>query len=200
MINYIKGTVHDIFDGVATVVTANGIGFGITLINGALIKPTDTVELTVYCHWNQENGPTLFGFTQPQEKNLFELVISCQGIGPKMAASILNQMKPEIFINAIAQSDTKTLSSLNGIGAKKAEQIIFQLKSKVPKLQESVIFKSSQMAQHFGTISEVLTSLNYSKQEVASTFDYLNSNFNNQDLAFDDVLRKSLSFLSKRAQ
>lgn len=199
MISYLKGKIQSINNGKATLITTSGIGFSLQIINGENIKQDDNAELFVYYNWNQEQGPTLFGFTKLQEKSIFELIIECQGIGPKMAASILNQIKPEVLIHAIAQNDKKTLSSINGIGPKKAEQIIFQLKDKIDRLKETITFETCPIAKHFGTISQVLVSLNYSKPEISRALDHLGDSFKQEDVPFDELLRKSLSFLSKRA-
>lgn len=199
MISYIKGTIKDIGPSSVFIATSIGLGFEIIIINREFFKENSEVELHISFQWHQENGPSLYGFLKKEEKALFEMIIECQGIGPKMGISILNQINPDIFVNAIKEGDIKTLSSLNGIGAKKAEQIIVNLKHKISKLQENVIFKASPISKHLGQITEVLNSLNYSKQEISSAIDYVGNTFKDQDAPFEVILRKSLSFLSKKA-
>lgn len=69
-------------------------------------------------HWNQDQGPTLFGFQSQIEKQTFMMIISCSGIGPKMALSILEQTSAGSFLEMIVENDVKALSNLKGIGAK----------------------------------------------------------------------------------
>ena len=113
-----------------------------------------------------------------------------------MGQSILSQIEPAIFISAIKDENTKILSSINGIGLKKAEQLIFHLKDKVSDLKNLAIINKS-LSTYFDEISQVLASLSYSKSEITAAFNYLNKNSEEQNFNFDELLRKSLSFLSK---
>ncbi len=88
---------------------------------------------------------------------------------------------------------------MSGIGAKKAEQIIVQLKHKVAKLVESgVALGSSETLEKRHEISQVLKSLNYSPQEIRSAMAYVNEKYPQNTVAFDALLRHALAFLSKR--
>lgn len=196
MIGYLKGVITNLSSQKALIQTDSGIGFEINLVKTDKLAKDKPAEFFIYTHWNQENGPSLFGFFTQEEKAIFELVISCNGIGPKMGVSILSQIEPAIFVNAIKDGNTKILSSISGIGPKKAEQLVFHLKNKVSDLKNLDIINKS-LANHFDEISQVLGSLNYSKTEITATFNYLNNNFEKYDFNFDELLRKSLSFLSK---
>src|SRR3990167_1410961 len=196
MIGYLKGVITNLSSQKALIQTDSGIGFEINLVKTDKLAKDKPAEFFIYTHWNQENGPSLFGFFTQEEKAIFELVISCNGIGPKMGVSILSQIEPAIFVNAIKDGNTKILSSINGIGPKKAEQLVFHLKNKVSDLKNLDIINKS-LANHFDEISQVLGSLNYSKTEITETFNYLNNNFEKYDFNFDELLRKSLSFLAK---
>jgi holliday junction DNA helicase RuvA len=196
MISFLKGAIASLSAHKATVQTDSGIGFEVHLIKTDSLKEKQQTELFIYTHWNQEQGPSLFGFFTQEERSIFELIISCSGIGPKMGISILSQIEPAILINAIKNENTKTLSSINGIGPKKAEQIIFQLKNKISDIKNLDVLNSA-LSNQFDEVAEVLNSLNYSKSEVYAAFNYLNKNFEKQNLNFDELLRKSLSFLSK---
>ena len=90
--------------------------------------------MQTYMHWNQDNGPTLYGFNSILEKTVFLLIISCSGIGPKIGLAVLHHLEPATFVQAIIEENIKVLSSISGIGAKKAEQICVALKHKVAKL------------------------------------------------------------------
>ena len=87
-------------------------------------------QLTLYTQliWNQETGPHLFGFLTPLERTVFNLVTDCSGIGPKLAMALLEQLGPEVIITALYEGDEKLLSSVSGIGTKKAEHMIVHLK------------------------------------------------------------------------
>lgn len=199
MISNIQGKILKVFNNTISIKTSSGVSFDLTVANPSDFKKDQEVEVETYMHWNQENGPSLFGFLTFKEKAIFEFILSCQGIGPKMAISIINQIQPDIFIGAIKENDTKTLSSINGIGPRKAEQIIMQLKNKVDQLETLGISASATLiSKHFKDLTDVLSSLNYSKEEITCTLKHLSDNFKGQELNFDSILRKSLSFLSKK--
>ena len=77
--------------------------------------------------WHEQ----LFGFATPEEREMFLLLISISGIGPKLGCNILSSSSITGLRNAIAAGDTKTLSSLRGIGKKTAERLVVELKDKV---------------------------------------------------------------------
>jgi len=177
-----------------------GIGFEIFVTNAQNFKLQQQVTLQTYFHWNQENGPTLYGFHSTLEKTTFLLIISCSGIGPKIGLTILNQLEPAIFLQAILEENIKTLSSISGIGAKKAEQICVTLKHKVAKLlknQPHVISSSSSLGV-WKDLIDTLTSLSYSPTEIKSVMNFLKENNLDSTTPLNQLLRKSLTFLAKK--
>ena len=150
-------------------------------------------------HWNQENGPTLYGFNTSLEKTVFLLITSCSGIGPKIAMALLAQLGAAPFLEAVQTANESALSAVSGIGAKKAEQIIVHLKHKVAKLVESGInLGATPLLEERHYIGQVLKSLNYSRQEISAALNYLNDQHPTSTLAFDQLMRQALAFLSKR--
>jgi len=146
--------------------------------------------------WNQEKGPSMYGFFDDLEKKLFGMLISCPKIGPSIALQILSQMPPADCIAAIARSDTKALSSLHGIGAKKAAQIITDLQEQCSELKLSGVASGGAMVQADTVrldVVQALESLGYTKQEAAKA---LQSVSQEEDLAFDQLLRACLRYLS----
>ncbi|HBS47609.1 TPA: hypothetical protein DEO28_04570 [Candidatus Dependentiae bacterium] len=197
MIDFICGKVINVKDSSITVLT-NGIGLNFQIPQTHNIKEGDNVELQTYFHWNSDNGPSLFAFEKELDKTTFLLIIDCHKIGPKIAINILSQIPSEDFLEAVLQNDDKRLSNLNGIGAKKSEQIIIELKNKVTKLITTgkIQLQDKQSTMHWQNLSDALLSLGYSKPEVGSAFKFLRE-ANLSDLSFDQLLRKSLGFLSK---
>ena len=90
------------------------------------------VKLLTHHHVNGQDGTQqLFGFATSDEREMFLLLISITGIGPKLGCNILSSASVASLRNAIAAGDTKTLSSLRGIGKKTAERLIIELKDKI---------------------------------------------------------------------
>ena len=160
-----------------------------------------TTKVYSYMHWNADNGPSFFGFIDPLERSIFKIIISCSGIGPKIALAILADLGAEKFLHAITTNDDQALSKVNGIGKKKAEQIVVQLKHKVATLLESgvVAVENMQDVSHFHDVSLALQSLNYSRQEINKAMEYVKKNAKAPgEITFDMLLRQALSYLSKQ--
>lgn len=201
MINYIKGNVISIKQqSISVLLQQIGISFELFTPRSEVFSLGKESLIYTYLHWNQEQGPSLYGFSDEFERQIFILVISCSGIGPKMGLAILSQMTPNDFIAAINSQDTKSLSSISGIGAKKAEQIIVNLKHKVSNIIESgLLTETNSNLKDLKNISDVLNSLNYSRSEISGAIDYIRSSCSDKNYSFDQMLRQALSYLSKRA-
>ena len=117
------------------VVDCHGVGYAVFIPLSSYDKlPTkgNEVKLLTYHHVVAQDGTQqLFGFVTPDEREMFLLLISISGIGPKLAINILSSTSISALRNAIASGDTETLSTLRGIGKKTAERLIVELKDKV---------------------------------------------------------------------
>lgn len=117
------------------IVDVNGVGYSIFIPLSSYDKLPPVggdVKLLTHHHVNAQDGTQqLFGFATAAEREMFLLLISISGIGPKLAINILSSTSIATLRRAIASSDTKTLSSLRGIGKKTAERIVVELKDKV---------------------------------------------------------------------
>ena len=81
----------------------------------------------------REDAHILYGFAEPAEKEMFQLLISVSGVGASTARMMLSSMRPDEVAKAILQSDSRTLESVKGIGKKTAERIVLELRDKVGK-------------------------------------------------------------------
>ena len=79
----------------------------------------------------REDSLTIFGFATPDERDMFELVQTASGVGPKVAQAMLAVLDPDRLRQAIGQGDLATLTSVPGIGRKGAERIVLELKDRV---------------------------------------------------------------------
>jgi len=198
MLHFVKGTVHTVKEQFVVVDTGS-FGVSLQVPESSLFQVGTTVQLHSYMHWNQEQGPSLFGFQTELEKSIFLMVISCSGIGPKIGLAILSGMTPAVFLNVVQTGNEEALSAINGIGPKKAEQVIMQLKHKVTKLLESGIeVDSSANVSQWQDLSKVLVSLNYSRSEVAGALKYAQETQQPGRASFDQLLRTALSYLAKK--
>lgn len=166
MFAYIRGKIRDKnLQNTSFVVEANGIGY---LIQSNL-KTINSLELnqeSVVHTWlsSNEDGMRLCGFSTKAEKELFELLISVSGVGPKAALKILDTLSVDQFISAVIREEAKLISSTPGIGPKTAARIIIDLQNKLKKISPLKIsankFSSSDDA------SSVLSGLGFSAIEI----------------------------------
>lgn len=131
-------------------------------------------EIMLYTHLVvREDAMELYGFSTVKELECFELLITVSGVGAKMALAVLSVLTVDRFTLAVASSDAAAISQANGVGKKKAERIILDLKDKI-KSFDSILPSSSVSgkpitAPSTGNITkaaEALTVLGYTSNEV----------------------------------
>lgn len=132
MISYIKGELVYIGEN-NIIVENNGIGFNVFVSAGTVYKlPHINNQVKVFTYMDvKEDSLQLYGFLNMEELNMFNLLITVSGIGPKGALAILNSLSPKDIVMAISYQDKNALSVGKGIGKKTAERIILELKDKV---------------------------------------------------------------------
>lgn len=114
----------------------HGVGYGVNLSLAASehLPPLGTT-CTLLTHLIvREDEQTLFGFLKSEERELFRLLLTVSGIGPRTAIAILGNIPAQELLNAIASGDTKRLTLVNGIGKKSAQRLILELREKVTTL------------------------------------------------------------------
>ncbi len=114
-------------------VDVNGVGYIVFIPMSTydkLPKKGEKIEILTYLHV-LDDDLRLYGFANKQDKDLFKLLMSVSGIGPKLALNVLSSISPSSFCAAINNADMKMLSRINGIGKKTAERMVLELKSKV---------------------------------------------------------------------
>ena len=132
MFNYVKGILASKAP-TQSVVEVGSLGYEITIplsTFDALPSEGQPVKLLTHFHV-REDVQKLFGFFTRAERDLFRLLLSISGIGPRMAITILSGMSVKAFKQAIVESDINLLNSISGIGRKTAERIVLELREKV---------------------------------------------------------------------
>ena len=148
MIAYIKGELEYI--GIDTIVVeTGGIGYEIRVpltVMDDLPEIGETVRIHTYLYV-REDAVNLYGFTTKDDLNIFKLLITVNGIGPKVALGILGAISPDTLRFAVLSDDVKTISKAPGIGAKTAGKLILELKDKL-KLEDVFEQKLSNTMEH----------------------------------------------------
>jgi Holliday junction DNA helicase RuvA len=131
MIAFVRGEVAAV-TLTSAVVEVGGVGLELmcTPATLATLRPGHTATLPTSMVV-REDSLTLFGFVDDDEKQLFELVQTASGVGPKLAQAMLAVLSPDELRRAIASDDVKGLTRVPGIGQKGAQRIILELKDRV---------------------------------------------------------------------
>jgi len=200
MIDFLKGRIDQVGDNKILLLVSGTTGFGIHVPRPNDFVVNQECSLHVYFHWSQENGPILYGFSTELDKKMFLLIIECPKIGPGIALNILSQLSASQFISLLMQNDEKTLSKVNGIGPKKAAQLILTLKDKIEKMvmDGKLAVEKTQETAIFQQLSQVLTTLNYSKQEVGRATQFVIDKYKDEPSSLDQMIRSALTFLASR--
>jgi len=134
MIEYIKGELTDLTPAMATVEAA-GVGYGlnISLNTFSAIQGKKEVKLYVY-EAIREDAYVLFGFVNKKEREMFELLITVNGIGANTARMALSGMSVAELCNAISTGNAKLIQNIKGVGKMTAQRIIVDLRDKIVAL------------------------------------------------------------------
>ncbi|MGL4394813.1 MAG: Holliday junction branch migration protein RuvA [Brevinema sp.] len=144
MIAAISGTIIDKTAPKLIIKTPSGVFYEV-LVSDQLLQncPDINQEILVYTSLIvREQEMYLVGFLSQGEKNLFEILITAKGIGPKQGIKILGEMSGSALRTAIVSGDTSSLSRIKGISSKKAEQLILDLREKMQKAMGDFDIKS----------------------------------------------------------
>ncbi|MGI6561342.1 MAG: Holliday junction branch migration protein RuvA [Clostridia bacterium] len=198
MYEYIKGKIERKSDDYLTIDTGS-IGYKVYTSLNTLAHTGncgDDVKIYTYLHV-REDGWTLFGFSTAEERDVFVMLLSVSGVGPKAAIAILSALTPAAFGLAVVSEDAEALAQAKGIGKKTAQRIILELKDKVSKIRkeefEPIIEKDIDRKDlRFAEAVNALIVLGYTGREardaVKSVLDECET--------VEDLIRQSLKKLS----
>lgn len=183
MIAAINGIIIDKTSPKVLIQTASGVCYEIFVSDSVLNSlPDINQEAILYTSMIvREQEMYLVGFLSQGEKNLFEILITAKGIGPKQAVKILGEFSGADLRSAIISSDTSSLSRVKGISAKKAEQLILDLREKMQKTIGNFDIKSFSSDPQTKKKTELLLTmraLGYTDTEIKKPLDTF---FENQD-------------------
>lgn len=191
MIASLNGKIKEISENSA-VVEVGGVGYEVYLVertcNDLLSKKGQDAEF--YTHYYlRENAAELYGFVEKEERDMFRILITISGVGPKGALNILNAASINILQRAIAEGDTSVLTRVSGIGNKIAQKITLELKDKFGEEWASL----GGDIRGDSDVVEALESLGYSKQQAQETLKKLPEELERTE----DKVKEALKLLGK---
>ena len=132
MYEFIKGTLVEI-SPIKIIIETNNIGYKI-LIPISSYSNLPHLNSEIMCYTSlviKEDSHTIYGFLSKKERDLFEILITISGIGPKTALALIGHLDISLFSNAIKNANTRLISKVPGIGKKTAERLIIEIRDKI---------------------------------------------------------------------
>ncbi|MEJ2050107.1 MAG: Holliday junction branch migration protein RuvA [Calditrichota bacterium] len=180
------------------VVDCHGVGLGVFIsLNTyeALNNSSDTIELLTYLHV-RDDALQLFGFTTEEERNVFRMLVSISGIGPKLAITILSGLSVQELTEAIASEDYMQLTQIPGVGKKTAQRVVLELKEKVAAGLDLAISREfpKMPAREGDKVNEAflaLIALGYKQPDARKAIHKVIQN-NSADLSVEEMVKLAL--------
>jgi holliday junction DNA helicase RuvA len=180
------------------ILEAAGVGYNVTVSVPTFSElPGLGSEVALHIHTHvREDQLALYGFLRPEEKHLFEKLITVSGIGPKLAITVLSGMAAEEMINAIRANDLAKLTKVPGVGRKTAERMVLELRDKLPPVGATDQIQA--MPSFSGTQEDVLSALtNLGFQRAAAEKALAQAAKNGGADSFEALFRGALTIVSK---
>jgi len=191
MIDFLEGVIEDIKDRYV-LLNVSGVGYGVNISSStfeALKDKTGIVRIYTYLSVS-ENNIGLYGFSTPEEKEIFLSLLNVEGIGPKGGINILSGTSVERLRKAIASGDEFFLTSIPGLGPKKAKRIIVELKDRFKTLAEDI--PEEQYEDYIQVLLTLGFQYNMAREALKQTYKTVKDRKNKED-----VIKEALKYLSK---
>lgn len=145
----------------AVIVDCGGVGYDVAIsVTTFTSLPDEGAEVSLHINTQvREDAIALFGFTDRDEKRLFERLITVSGIGPKLGITVLSGLSADRLVAAIRGGDSALLVKIPGIGKKTAERVVLELKDKLDDLQAASPAQASGGFQGGPVVDDVLSAL-----------------------------------------
>ncbi|MBR5445784.1 MAG: Holliday junction branch migration protein RuvA [Clostridia bacterium] len=202
--------------GCSVVIECAGVGYRVQVSAGTLsklpspgyqpdgtpVEGAEKVRLFTYMAV-REDAVDLYGFATAEELDMFKLLISVQGVGPKAGMSILSLMTPRTLAMTVAAEDTKSISRAPGVGAKTAARVVLELKEKLSKLypatdgipapaRTAASGTKTAASGKMADAQEALLVLGYSRSEIAAAMKHVD-----MEASLEEIIKKALAALMK---
>jgi Holliday junction DNA helicase RuvA len=179
------------------IVDVHGVGYDVHVPVSTFYQAGDTgaaVTLRIHTHV-REDQIALFGFATALEHDLFERLIGVNGIGPKLALSVLSGIESADFVRAVEQGDVSRLTRIPGVGRKTAERMTLELRDRLPKIDDASASPAPALDATGGDVVSALVNLGYQRAAADKAVEAVAAE--TPGLGFEDLLRRTLRHLSR---
>lgn len=202
MYDYIKGALTNKSNSAKgfsiTIETSNGIGFLLEITGRDFNKLSQNEETKIYTVLiHKEDKMSLCGFSQREDRDIFNILTSVSGVGSKMALTLLDEFQSSELIGFVIKGEYKELTRAKGVGPKLAQKIILELKDKLMNYQKSepISVSTVQNNQNIDDAITVLTSFGYEKNEIKTAITKAVT-LVKENATAEEILKESLKVLS----
>jgi len=199
VISYLRGHFRGV-DEDRVILEVQGIGYEVAVPSTVLQKlPKNGEELELYTHlYVREDALQLYGFSTPQERAMFRMLITARGIGPRVALTILDKFPGDSLAGVLERGEVDSLLKVPGVGKKTAQRLILELKGKLP----ASFFnneKTTVEEQVDSDVVQALLALGYSRQESLDVLRKIQPR-SAEETSTEAVLRLALRELGKKGR
>jgi Holliday junction DNA helicase RuvA len=176
------------------IVETMGVGYDVTITVPTFSElPSAGSEVALHIHTHvREDQIALYGFLRPEEKQLFEKLITVSGIGPKLAITILSGMPADDMTGAIRGNDIARLTKIPGIGKKTAERMVLELRDKLPPMGRDQVNMIPSLSAIQEDVLSALQNLGYQRAAAEKAVTSIE-----KDGSFDKMFRAALGMMAK---
>ena len=199
MISWLKGEIihtWKISSKKGIVLNVGGVGYEIQLLPTQICKEEDSNKIELWIHQiDREDGTSLYGFIEVNQRNLFREIISVNGIGPQIGMALLEDFGVTQLVNAIENKESNLLTKTQGIGKRIAERLIVELRNKLQRFIDNDVIhhddkkdiEPNQFSKYIDEIYSILNSLGYVDNEIKDSIKIITTNEKENSLLLNSL-------------
>ena len=199
MISWLKGEIihtWKISSKKGIVLNVGGVGYEIQLLATQICKKEGSNKIELWIHQiDREDGTSLYGFIEVNQRNLFREIISVNGIGPQIGMALLDDFGVAQLVNAIENKESNLLTKTQGIGKRIAERLIVELRNKLQRFIDNDVIhhddkkdiEPNQFSKYIDEIYSILNSLGYVDNEIKDSIKIITTNEKENSLLLNSL-------------
>ena len=192
MFAFIEGKVFTISEGIIALLCSNGVAYEIIVSKKLNVNNDDNIRLyTQLIH--KEDSMTLYGFRTREEKKMFNTLMSASGVGAKLAMEVLSTYSIDEIMHILFNKDINMLKKVQGMGVKKAEKLLFEIRDKIEKIDINISSSKISYNENESDVIKALISLGFSNNEAVKALSNIE---NKENKTTEDLISLALRNLS----
>lgn len=192
MFAFIEGKVCIVSEGIIALLCSNGVAYEIIVSKKLNANNDDNIRLyTQLIH--KEDSMMLYGFRTREEKKMFNTLMSASGVGAKLAMEVLSTYSIDEIMHILFNKDINMLKKVQGMGVKKAEKLLFEIRDKIEKIDINISSSKISYNENESDVIKALISLGFSNSEALKALSNID---NKENKTTEDLISLALRNLS----